>query len=114
MARIKAKKIQEKEIARGRIVELFEQAEQVFKKDSKFSDRYAALAKTIAMKFKVRIPPELRRRVCKHCSSYLKQGVNLRVRLQQGKQGKVVYFCMTCEKYMRFPYKSKRPQKAKK
>lgn len=93
-----------REIAKERIAELIKQAELMFKKDSKLSDRYVELARKISMKYKVRIPRELKRKFCKHCYKYLMPSVNSRVRLTQRK---VVYYCYNCKKYMRFPYYKK-------
>jgi len=101
-----------KKIAKQRIRILFEQAEKVFKKDPKLADRYVAIARRIAMKARVRIPKELKRRFCKHCYAYLVPGVNCRVRLVGQK---VVYYCFKCKKYMRFPYiKEKKERKKEK
>ncbi|MBW3015897.1 ribonuclease P [Candidatus Woesearchaeota archaeon] len=86
-------------IAKERIKELFRQADQEFKNDPKLSDRYVQLARKIAMKFRIRIPRELKRKFCKHCYSYFKPGVTVRIRT---KPGKVVYYCLKCKKYMRF------------
>ena len=91
----------QKGIGRERIEVLFEQAESAFKKDPKLSNRYVELARKIAMKCKIRIPKELKRRFCKHCYVYLVPGKNCRVRTHEGK---VVYYCSSCKKYTRFPY----------
>jgi len=92
----------ERTIALERIDKLFEQADSSFNDDPELSDRYVELARKIAMKFKVRIRSELKRRFCKHCYSYLKQGVNCRVRLHDKK---LVYYCFGCKNYMRLPYR---------
>jgi ribonuclease P protein subunit RPR2 len=86
-----------KKIARERVNELFKQAEKA--KEKVFANRYVELARKIAMRYKIRIPTELKRRVCKHCYSYLRPGKNVRIRT---KEGKVVYYCLECKKYMRF------------
>jgi ribonuclease P protein subunit RPR2 len=91
----------QKDIGRERIVTLFEQAEDVFRKEPKLSNRYVELARKIAMKCKIRIPTNLKRKVCKHCYCYLVPGKNCRVRTHEGK---VVYYCFNCKKYIRFPY----------
>ena len=91
-----------KKIALERIHELFKQAELRFKEYPGLSDRYVELARKIGMKYKVRIPKELKRRFCKHCYKYLMPGNNCRVRITQSK---VVYYCMNCRKYMRFVLK---------
>jgi len=89
-----------KEIARERIKKLFSEADEVFSKDKKLANRYVSLARKIAMKFNLRMPKVYKRRFCKHCYSYLKPGKNLRVRT---KNKKVVYYCLECKKFMRFP-----------
>ena len=97
------KKAQEnKEIALERIKTLFKEARAVFKKDPRLANRYVRLARELSMKYKVPIPANLKRKFCKHCYHYLMPSVNLRVRTRQGK---TVYYCMDCKKYMRFPYK---------
>ena len=99
---------QQKEIARERITELFKQAREMFNKDPKLSNRYVKLARELAMKFNIRIAPELKRKFCKHCYSYLFPSKNVRIRTRDSK---VVYYCLNCKKYMKFPYL--REQKAK-
>lgn len=103
------KPAKQKELVLERIQILFKEAKDSFKKDPKLSNRYVKLARELAMKYKITIPKELKRRFCKHCHSYLFPSVNVRVRTREGK---VVYYCLNCKKYMRFPYL--REQKAKK
>lgn len=90
-----------REIAIERILELFKQAELRFKQNPELSDRYIEIARKISMKYKVKIPKELKKRYCKHCHKYLVPGANSRIRLTKQK---VVYYCSNCKKYMRFPY----------
>lgn len=98
----KSKKQQD--IAKKRINILFNEAKKAFKKDPELSDRYVELARKIAMKYKVRVPSQLKRRFCKHCYSYLVPSKNCRVRLQKSR---ITYYCLNCKKYMRFPIKTK-------
>jgi ribonuclease P protein subunit RPR2 len=99
--RKKGKGKKQEEIVISRIRKLFEEAENIFKEDKKLANRYVSLARKLSMKYKVKIPTELKRRFCKNCYSYLKPGVNCRVRLRNKK---VVYYCLECKHYMRFPY----------
>ncbi len=96
---------EKKKLAVERIHTLFREAEEQFKKRPELSNRYVELARKVAMKARVRMPREYRRRFCKKCHSYLKPGVNCRVRLTQHK---VVYTCGVCKEYMRMPYLKKR------
>ena len=89
-----------REIARGRIKQLFEEADKAFSENKNLSNRYIKLARKIAMKFNLRMPRGYKRKFCKHCYSYLKPGKNLRVRT---KNNNVVYYCLECKKFMRFP-----------
>ncbi len=101
-------KQRKKQIAEQQIAELFLKAEEAFSSNSKVSDRCVRKARRLAMKHKIRLPKELKIRFCKHCNSYLSPSVNCRVRLSGGK---VVYYCLACKKYMRFPYTKKNPPK---
>ncbi|NQU98059.1 ribonuclease P [Candidatus Woesearchaeota archaeon] len=89
-------------IARERIDKLFSQADEVFSENPELADRYVDLARKIAMKFKVRLKSEYKRKFCKHCYKYLRSGVNARVRTQSGK---LVYSCFSCKKFSRFTLK---------
>ena len=91
-----------REIALERINELFKQAKLMFKEDPQLSDRYAQLAKKISMKYKVKIPQEYKRRICKNCRKYLVAGVNCRVRTTRGH---ITYYCLDCKHFMRVRYK---------
>ncbi len=93
-------KSEQKKIAEERIKILFQQAQENFSKNKSLANRYVTLARKIAMKVKVRIPLELKRRYCKHCYKYLMPGVNARIRTRIGK---VVISCLECKKFMRIP-----------
>jgi ribonuclease P protein subunit RPR2 len=101
--RIRSKPPSWQRIARERISILFKQAEKEFKKHPERSKRYVELAKKIGMRYNVRIPKNLRRRFCKKCFSYLKPGVNCRVRTSKSRQS-VVVTCLVCGFVSRQPY----------
>jgi ribonuclease P protein subunit RPR2 len=95
-------KRKQKQIARERINQLFVQADTIFKENKSLANRYVTLARKIAMKVKVRMPVNLKRKFCKHCYKYLRSGVNSRARIRNGK---VVISCLECKKFMRIPLK---------
>lgn len=100
-----------RKIALERIRILFKEADVMFKEDPKLSNKYVKLARKLSMKYKVKMPSEFKKRYCKHCHSFLKPAKNVRIRLNQGK---VVYHCLNCKKYMRFPYtKEQKTRRAK-
>jgi ribonuclease P protein subunit RPR2 len=88
-----------KPLARERIAVLFSQAEKTFHEHPGYSDRYVALARKIAMRQRVRIDREYRRRYCHHCNHYLVPGVNMRVRVHRGW---VAVTCLECGKITRY------------
>jgi len=94
-----------KKIALTRIKKLFEEADDVFFKNKKLANRYVTLARKISMKSNLKMPKELKRKFCKHCYSYLKPGVNSRIRINRGK---VIIYCLNCKKYTRIPVKIKK------
>lgn len=99
------KPAEQRAIAEERIRELFRQADSSFSKNRKFSDRHVEIARKISMKYKVKIPRDLKRKFCKHCHCYLKPGTNCRVRLAKGR---VIYYCLSCKKFMRFAIPKRR------
>ena len=71
-----------KDLAYERIILLFELAREGFKTHPERSDRYVGLARRIGMRYRVRMPEELKRQICKFCHAYLVQGFTARTRLQ--------------------------------
>ena len=88
-----------KKIAAERIGILFEQAGQVFHEHPELSNRYVELARKIAMRQRIRIDREYRRRYCHHCYAFLVPGNNMRVRVHRGN---VVVTCKECNKQTRY------------
>lgn len=99
------KPAEQRQIAEERIIELFRQADIMFSRDKSLADRYVALARRISQKYKVKIPRNLKRKFCKNCHSYIKPGVNCRVRIAKSR---VIYYCLNCRKFMRFVIGKKR------
>lgn len=93
-----------KDIARDRIGVLFERAKEAFREHPERSNRYVALALRIAMRQRVRIDREFRRRYCHHCHAFLVPGQNVRVRVHRGN---VVVTCGICNRKTR--YRVERP-----
>ncbi|MBT4805084.1 ribonuclease P [Candidatus Woesearchaeota archaeon] len=98
-------KSKQKEIAKERVKILFQQAKEVFSKDKALANRYVTLARKIAMKVKIRIPIELKRKFCKHCYKFLMPGKNARIRTRDGK---VIISCFECKKFTRIPVSKKK------
>lgn len=84
-----------KEIAKERIARLLSLAEEMAKNGDELSKRlekrYVGLARRISEHYKVKIPKELKQRICKKCNNFLVPGVNCTVRLSSS--GYLVYKC---------------------
>ena len=93
-----------KNVAQQRVAILLKQAEEMFSKDKILANRYVALARKIAMKVRLRLPKEYKRRFCKHCYAYLQPGANSRIRIRQGK---VIISCLECKNFTRIPLKGR-------
>jgi ribonuclease P protein subunit RPR2 len=86
-------------IARERIEILFLRAAEFSLVRREWSDSCVALARRIAMRYRVRIPRNLRRRYCRRCGAFLTPGVNQRVRIHRGR---VVATCLRCRRQRRY------------
>jgi len=96
-----------KQIARQRIVILFEQAKKMRRDDPKLAIQYVASARRIAMAAKIRMPLVFRRETCKECNSLFVHGVNCRVRVKQKREPHVVITCLNCGNQTRIILKKK-------
>lgn len=97
-----------KQIARQRILILFEEAKKIAKTDPKLATQYVASARKIAMAAKIRLPVEFRRETCKECNSLFVHGVNCRVRIKQKREPHVVVTCLNCGNQTRMLLREKK------
>lgn len=88
-----------------RISILFKRAREVFDSEPELAQRYANLARKIGMRYKVRIPPEFRRMICRHCKGFILPGKNCIVRVRQEREPHLVTTCLRCGRHMRIPLK---------
>jgi ribonuclease P protein subunit RPR2 len=101
-----------KQIALARISILFTLAKEVYNDDLDLAQYYVNLAKKIGMRYKVKLPIELRRMTCKHCKSFIVPGKTCRIRLQQRREPHVVITCLNCGGCTRIPLRNRGiPQK---
>jgi ribonuclease P protein subunit RPR2 len=94
-------------IAKERIGILFSLAGKEFREHPERSKRYVELARKIGMRYNVRLTKEMKMRFCRKCLSYLKPGVNSRIRTNKDRQA-VVLTCLECGHVSRYPYKEEK------
>jgi len=90
-------------IAKERIAILFEEAEEMVKKDKKLANRYVHLARRIGMRYNVKTTA-YRRQYCRKCKSYLKPGLTSK---HSVKNGNVIIECLSCKNITKIPLKKK-------
>jgi ribonuclease P protein subunit RPR2 len=100
-----------KRIAMERIHILFRLAKGAIREEPKLAQRYAEIARRIAMRAKVRLPVEYRRLICRHCKSFIYPGVNCRVRIKQRREPHVVITCLNCGGHMRILLRRRREER---
>ena len=100
---------QTEKIARERIRILFSLADEAFPTDPKRAQRYVDLARRIAMRTRLRLPRDLRRRLCRRCSAFLVPGATSRTRIRQQREPHVAVTCLSCGATMRIPLRRRKP-----
>ena len=100
--KFKGTKKQQKRLALDEITTILDKAKEVFDRKPDLAHKYAKKARRTSLKYKLKLPLEFKRRICKNCYSFLVPGKNLRVRTHRGH---VVYYCLECKKFMRIGYK---------
>lgn len=89
----------QEQIAEERIEILFDEAENAVPDHPERADRYVEIARTIAMKFNLSLPTELREKVCRSCYAYLSPD-RKQVRVEGGERRVT---CRECGETMRTP-----------
>ena len=100
-----------RQLALKRIRTLFELAKENIREEPELAQRYAEIARRIAMRTRVRLPVEYRRLVCRHCKSFIYPGVNCRVRVQKRREPHTATTCLLCGKTMRMPLRNRGKKK---
>ncbi|QQG38548.1 MAG: ribonuclease P [Candidatus Woesearchaeota archaeon] len=82
--------------------QLLKEADITFKKNPERAHHYVKMARKIAMKVNLKLPSSLKKRFCKHCYHYLKQGINARTRIHKSR---IIIFCKDCKNFTRIRLK---------
>jgi ribonuclease P protein subunit RPR2 len=82
-----------KEIAIKRMEILFNNALLNARNNPEPAQKQALIIKKISMKFKIKMPLEIRSSFCKKCKKFIVPSISSRVRIGQGKTNSI---CVTC------------------
>jgi ribonuclease P protein subunit RPR2 len=98
---IRREKKLEKQIAGERIRILLQRAQKIKMDDCELARRYVELAKNIAVRYRVKIPKELKMTFCKKCLHLYRSG-RVRVRIRKAR---IITTCLNCGFERRIPIK---------
>ena len=83
---------------------LFNLSKEIFKISPYLANKYIELLFNFRKKYKVGIPKEIKRFICRKCKNVLIAGINLKVRINS-KNRVVEYICLNCGFIRRYKYK---------
>jgi ribonuclease P protein subunit RPR2 len=75
--------------------------------DADLADRYASLARRVAMRYQLPLRRADKTQVCRDCGAYRVPGRNTRVRIQSGR---IITTCLACGAIRRRPIQARRPR----
>ena len=85
-----------KEIASRRILILFENAISNARNNPELSQGQAHIAKKIAMRFKIKMPWQIRSSFCKKCKKFIVPNISSRVRIGRSNVKSIRITCKFC------------------
>lgn len=86
----------QKDLALARINILVSNALKSARTDMALAQRQASLAKRMGMKYRVRLPYEIRQLYCKKCKRLIVPGINSRIRIGSASVRAVRITCLSC------------------
>lgn len=95
-------------IASERIKILFTLAEREEREHPERAQRHTTLARRIASRNRVHLPPDLKHHVCPGCKSYMGPSTS-RTRIRQTREPHVAITCLRCGHVTRIPLRSRKP-----
>ena len=90
-----------KEIATQRILILFDNAVSNARNNPKLAERQAQIARKIYMRFKIKMPWQIRTSFCKKCKKFIVPGVTSKVRVGRSNVKSVRITCGFCNQTYR-------------
>ena len=85
-----------KEIATQRILILFDNAVSNARKNPKLAEQQAQIARKISMRFKIKMPWQIRQSFCKKCKKFIVPSISSKVRIGRSIVKSVRITCNFC------------------
>ncbi|MFX0044646.1 MAG: ribonuclease P [Candidatus Hermodarchaeota archaeon] len=102
MGKRRAARRETKRLAAARIETLWEQASQLAKTDKDGARRRMLIADRVAQRARIKVPRQIKRRICGECGHVLIPGENCRVRVRQNRSRHLSVTCFDCGSITRF------------
>lgn len=85
-----------KDLATHRIEIIIKNSLESARYDLKLAQMQAMIAKRISMRYRVRLPYEIRQLFCKKCKRFIVPGINARVRIGRSNVKAIRITCLEC------------------
>ena len=85
-----------KEIAKERILILFENAISNARNNPELAQRQASIARKISMRFKIQMPWQIRSSFCKKCKKFIVPNISSKVRIGRSQVKSIRITCDFC------------------
>lgn len=102
MPRRRTKQSEAKRLARTRIEILWEQALEIAKTDRDGARRRMQVAARIAQRARIKVPKDIKRKICRQCGILLIPGENCRVRMRNNRAKHLTVTCIACGQITRY------------
>jgi len=91
-----------KRLARARIKLLWEQASEIANTDPKDARRRMQVAFRVAQKARIKVPQDIKRKICRQCGMVLVSGESYRVRMRNNRSKHLTVTCVACGNITRY------------
>ncbi|MFX0054455.1 MAG: ribonuclease P [Promethearchaeota archaeon] len=102
MPRRRTKQSETKRLARARIEILWEQASEMAKTDREGARRRMQVASRVAQRARIKVPKDIRRKICRQCGMVLIPGESCRVRMRNNRAKHLTVTCIACGNIARY------------
>jgi ribonuclease P protein subunit RPR2 len=91
-----------KRLARARIKLLWKQASEITKTDPEGAQQRMQVAFRVAQKVRIKVPQDIKRKICRRCGIVLVPGENCRVRIRNNRSKHLTVTCIACGNITRY------------
>ncbi|MFW9910930.1 MAG: ribonuclease P [Candidatus Thorarchaeota archaeon] len=102
MPRRRTRQSEAKRLARARIEILWEQASEIARTDREGARRRMQIAARVAQRARIKVPKDVKRRVCRQCGIVLIPGESCRVRMRNNRAKHLTVTCTACGNITRY------------